>query len=146
MPLTITSFVIHGLFGYRDVHLHFPTPYKIIVGENGLGKTTIINCLYYTLSKKFDELSKIKFQSIEIHFENEVIEFTHFEIDCLIKRDDSAHSSPFYRLLEAQLRSQDIKKISALISSEANSSSVIKNVISIVKGRGITASASEDYI
>ena len=111
MPLTITNFVIHGLFGYREVLLNFSTPYKIIIGENGLGKTTIINCLYYTLSKKFDELSKIKFQSIEIHIGNEVVEFTHFEIDCLIKRDDRSLSTPFYRLLESQLRSQDLKKI-----------------------------------
>ena len=146
MPLTITSFIIHGLFGYREVLLNFSTPYKIIIGENGLGKTTIINCLYYTLSKKFDELSKIKFQSIEIHFDNEVVEFSHFEIDCLIKRDDSSLSTPFYRLLESQLRSQDLKKILELLSSDTNNSSVLKKIISIVKGRGITASASEDYI
>lgn len=146
MPLTITSFVIHNLFGYRNVHLDFSTPYKIIVGENGLGKTTIINCLYYTLSKKFEDLSKIKFQSIELYFGNEHVEFTHFEIDCLIKRDDSAHTSPFYRLLEAQLRPQDIKRITALISTEIVNPSVVKNVISIVKGRGISASASDDYI
>ena len=146
MPDTITSFIIHGLFGYRDVHLDFSNPYKIIVGENGLGKTTIINCLYYTLSKKFDELAKIKFQNIEIHFEDAIIEFSHFEIDCLIKRDDSIHISPFYRLLENQLRAQDIKKIAAMISPGVVNSTVMKNVVSIVKNRGISATASDDYI
>ena len=77
MPHIINKFIIHKLFGYRDVNMDFSNPYKIIVGENGLGKTTIINCLYYTLSKKFDELAKIKFQKIELHFDEIVIEFTH---------------------------------------------------------------------
>lgn len=39
----------------------FDDPVKILVGENGSGKTTILNCLYYTLKQKFDSLSKIRF-------------------------------------------------------------------------------------
>lgn len=71
MASQISKFIIQGLFGYRDVYLDFSRPYKILIGENGIGKTSVLNCLYYTLSQKFKELSKIKFNEIEIHFKNE---------------------------------------------------------------------------
>ena len=53
----IKTFKIQNLFGYKDVEMSFEDSYKIIVGENGTGKTTILNCLYYTLSKGFNFLS-----------------------------------------------------------------------------------------
>lgn len=146
MPHAIKSFIIKGLFRYRDVHLDFTTPYKIIVGENGLGKTTIINSLYYTLSKKFDELAKIKFRSIKINFEKTSIEFSHYEIECLINREESSRTSPFYRLLENKLRPQDIRKIIEILNEGIVNSTTIKDVISIIQQRGISASASDDFI
>jgi len=64
----IKTFKIQNLFGYKDVEMSFEDSYKIIVGENGTGKTTILNCLYYTLSKRFELLSNIRFDSITINF------------------------------------------------------------------------------
>lgn len=49
MSSLITRFQITGLFGYRDVDLNFANPYKILIGENGLGKTTVLNCFPISL-------------------------------------------------------------------------------------------------
>ena len=66
----LKSFKIIGLFGRYDVDLPFDKEVNIFIGENGLGKTTILNCLYYVLEKKYSQLENIIFQQIEISFTN----------------------------------------------------------------------------
>lgn len=64
----LKSFTIEGLFGIQDVKIPFDTAIKIIVAENGTGKTTILNALYYTLTCKFHELNSIDFKLITLEF------------------------------------------------------------------------------
>ncbi len=45
-PNSIKSFSIYGLFGTNDVHVPFDENIKILVGENGLGKTQVLDILY----------------------------------------------------------------------------------------------------
>lgn len=66
----LKHFIINGLFGRYNVALHFDKEVNIYIGENGLGKTTILNCLYYVLEKKFSQLEEVVFDSIEIKFRN----------------------------------------------------------------------------
>ena len=66
----LKHFKIHGLFGRYNVDLQFDKEVNIFIGENGLGKTTILNCLYYVLEKKFIQLEEVVFDSIEIRFRN----------------------------------------------------------------------------
>lgn len=66
----LKSFKIFGLFGRYDVELPFDKQVNVFIGENGLGKTTILNCLYYVLQKKYSQLENIHFQQIEISFQN----------------------------------------------------------------------------
>lgn len=49
----IKSFSIIGLFGRYDINLDFDKEVNIYVGENGLGKTTILKCMYCVLNKKY---------------------------------------------------------------------------------------------
>ena len=64
----IRAFSIFKLFGRYNVSLRFDKEVNIYVGENGLGKTTILNCLYAVLNKKFSLLEDIDFLKIEISF------------------------------------------------------------------------------
>lgn len=66
---------IYGLFERYDVKMPFSKIANIYIGENGMGKTTILNCIYFLLEKKFVRLTEINFKSIEIKFINE--EFPH---------------------------------------------------------------------
>lgn len=61
---------IFGLFGRYNVEIPFYKQVNIFIGENGLGKTTILNCIYFVLEKKFSELLKIQFSEIKIRFQN----------------------------------------------------------------------------
>lgn len=65
----IKSFEILGLFGYKNVVLDFQSNVKILVGENGYGKTTILNALYHLLKSEYSELLRIKFSTIQIAFD-----------------------------------------------------------------------------
>ena len=62
---------IYSLFGRYDVEIPFEKKINIYIGENGLGKTTILNCIYYILDKKFSKLLSIQFSKIEVAFKNE---------------------------------------------------------------------------
>ncbi|MBH5319030.1 AAA family ATPase [Paenibacillus sp. GSMTC-2017] len=68
--LNINRFNINKMFGWKDVNLTFDGNVKIYVGENGIGKTTILNIIYFTLTLDFEKLREIDFESIEIEFKN----------------------------------------------------------------------------
>ena len=54
----IKKFKITGLFGFRNVDINFENNVKILIGENGFGKTTVLNSLYYLLNKKIEKYQK----------------------------------------------------------------------------------------
>ena len=64
MKLTFEKFEIRGLHGYKNISLDFSNKMNIFVGENGLGKTTILNMLYYLLNGNYEELGKYNFNAI----------------------------------------------------------------------------------
>ena len=64
----IKSFTIEKLFNKYKVILPFDEPIKVLIGENGSGKTTILNALYYTLSTNFNRLKELDFDKIIIEF------------------------------------------------------------------------------
>ncbi len=81
----IKSFSVFGLFGTDDVHIPFDENVKILIGENGLGKTQVLNLFYYTLTRKFFKLSEFNFDRLELAFYNsEPIVITRNDVDELV--------------------------------------------------------------
>jgi len=79
--MNIKRYAIFGLHGDKDVQVDFEGPYKIIVAENGTGKTTVLNSLFYLLTDQFIKLSAIEFDRLILEFENKfVFELTKDEI------------------------------------------------------------------
>jgi predicted ATP-binding protein involved in virulence len=70
----LEKFSIYGLNDESDVHLKFIDNLKVIVSENGFGKTTIISLLYSFL-KNDKKINKFNFKSlsIKLHGQEEVI-------------------------------------------------------------------------
>lgn len=66
----IKSFSIKNLFGYKDIHIPFEKEALILIAENGSGKTTILNSLYYLMACKFEKLSDIEFDSMSMEFKS----------------------------------------------------------------------------
>lgn len=143
----IKTFKIQNLFGYKDVEMSFEDSYKIIVGENGTGKTTILNCLYYTLSKRFELLSNIRFDSITINFtKNRKIEFTKEEVDAYNEKEKEFQHSQFYRLLSSKIKEKNIKRFSEIVYSSADTIEKSSLVTEELQNIGFKFSSSYDYL
>ncbi|MBO1051054.1 MULTISPECIES: AAA family ATPase [Nostocales] len=82
----IKSFSVSGLFGTDDIHIPFDENIKILVGENGIGKTQVLNLFYYTLTRNFFKLGEFKFDRLVLSFnDRKSIEITKFYVDELVK-------------------------------------------------------------
>ncbi|ARU62101.1 hypothetical protein CBW65_14660 [Tumebacillus avium] len=64
----IVRIIISKLFGTDNIDINFEGYVKILISENGTGKTTILNVVYYTLTNNFEKLLEINFESVEIQF------------------------------------------------------------------------------
>ena len=62
--LFIKRFEIKELFGVYNVNIPFNENINIFVGENGLGKTTILNALNYIIQGDSESLSSIDFKDM----------------------------------------------------------------------------------
>jgi hypothetical protein len=69
LPMSLFKrFALYGLYEERDIDIPFNTDTRIIVAENGYGKTTVLNALYSLVKGDISRLSKIDFKSIELEF------------------------------------------------------------------------------
>ncbi|WP_291050590.1 MULTISPECIES: AAA family ATPase [unclassified Empedobacter] len=114
--LNIAGFKIEKLFGYLDVDLKFDEKYKILIGENGLGKTTILNALYYLLEKKFEKLNDIVFDSIELTFDSKkIIKFNKIDLEFYLNGRNKNQENRFYELLGETLKKPDLQSLNEII-------------------------------
>jgi predicted ATPase len=63
-------FRIRGMHGYKDVEIDFSGPARIVIAENGSGKTRILWALDRFLSGRLYELKAFAFEAIECKFRN----------------------------------------------------------------------------
>ena len=79
--LFIKRFEIEELFGIYNVNIPFKDNINICVGENGLGKTTILNALNYIIQGDSESLAAIDFKKMILTLGNDTkIVITHDEL------------------------------------------------------------------
>lgn len=64
----ITEINIRGFNGEFDLHIPFRGKHCILVGPNGIGKSTALQIIAHTLGRKWDLLSDHRFSEISIHW------------------------------------------------------------------------------
>lgn len=67
-PSLLKRFTLFGLNGYKTISLSTSRRVKIVAGENGAGKTSLLNALYAILAGKQAVLFKIDFERIELEW------------------------------------------------------------------------------
>jgi predicted ATPase len=144
----ITKFKINKLFGYQNIEIDFDSKYKIIVGENGLGKTTVLNCLFYVLDKRFKKLNNIAFESIEIIFSDKSkIYFTKNDLEFYIDKSKKHQGSQFYQILKNSLKKDDILILKTVIKdTKLSEQSKRLTVVNMLKKIGVNISAPSHFI
>ncbi|EJP26362.1 ATP-binding protein [Streptococcus anginosus] len=145
----ITEFKINGLNQNYDVDLIFENNKTIFIGENGIGKTTILSILYYILDLNFAELLRYSFYSIELTFEDPVpLAISKHDIREeleRLQRSEARRRSPrsqidineFVRKIEEDREfSEELKKIIASSTSNSNSYREVMNILRNKTGFG----------
>lgn len=94
----ITKFEITNLFGYQKVNLLFENNILILMGENGLGKTSILNSLYFTLTQKWRKLSKINFEGITLEIDGNEFNFSKEQLLSYLESSKRMRGSRFKNL------------------------------------------------
>ena len=103
----ISQFTIEGLFGYKSITLDFSEAIKIVTAENGTGKTTLLNALYWSLTGQLFRLQTIHFDQIHIQFQSgEKIDLVKKDISSIYQSDKESSQGTRIRrwgLTEAEL-------------------------------------------
>jgi len=77
----ITEFAIQGLYGHRDITIPIRDNQVVLVGVNGLGKTTIINLLYFFLSRQWRKISEYEFSEMSLKIESKKMTISQKDIE-----------------------------------------------------------------
>lgn len=144
----LTKFKIIKLFGYQNVEIDFDSNYKIIIGENGLGKTTVLNCLFYVLDKRFKKLNSIVFESIELIFSNKSkVSFTKNDLEFYLDKSKIHQGSQFYQILKKDLKKDDIQNLKNVIKSKKITEQERRLiVVATLKKIGVNINAPSQFI
>ena len=67
----VKSFELVGLHGYKNIRLDFREQAKIVIAENGAGKTIFLSALNSFLTSNFLKLSSLNFERVECEIEGE---------------------------------------------------------------------------
>ncbi len=95
--MELHSMKITGFFGRKEpVFLKFKDNKLIFVGENGLGKSTIMKILCYALTCQFEELKEYIFDKIIIKINNRTITIKRDELLATKEEYDDIEFSHFY--------------------------------------------------
>lgn len=108
--LLLEEFSINALNGESNVNLKFIDNKKILVSENGNGKTTIISIFYYFL-RKDNKVRKFDFESLCLKFEGKDKIVYNKEVISLLFGDD------FISAFDYVANSININKISGFFNS-----------------------------
>jgi energy-coupling factor transporter ATP-binding protein EcfA2 len=82
-----TKFEIKGLFGSRDVTLPIEGDALILVGPNGIGKSSVANIFYFFVSRQWSRLAEYDFSEVAIWFGADEVRAARADITGLSQLD-----------------------------------------------------------
>lgn len=101
--INISRFRINGLHGTRNVDLEIDGNQLVLVGSNGLGKTTVLTLFYLFLSRQWIRLAELPFESLELVMNSQPIRLTKVELaEAISLRHDA--QTDFWRHLPLSIR------------------------------------------
>jgi ABC-type dipeptide/oligopeptide/nickel transport system ATPase subunit len=92
MAALLTRFRVENLHGRRTISVPIEQNRLILVGENGTGKSTVANLLYYLLTQQWRRIKDYKFDALELSVSDAAIRLTHDEVETLASRHTASFS------------------------------------------------------
>lgn len=127
MP-NLVSFKIQGCNRAKDIEIHIHNNMKILVSDNGAGKTTILKALYYVMSFQISKLLEILFERIFLAFDDGSVVYIdrHDLILSEVLHKSKSVSERLYTLASSRART---KEIFSMISEEIKDKPMHKDVL-----------------
>lgn len=104
MPEQLTRFKVVGLHKRLTFDIPIVDNCLILVGENGLGKTTILRLLYCILSGKWSQLPTYNFHEITLDIGGRSFTISRQDLDSIVQEDVEVRMSPAVRRRFGQLK------------------------------------------
>lgn len=132
--MKLKLFEINNLFNQFNVRLPLNEKVNIFLGENGMGKTTILNCLYYVLSGNVERLNNIIFDDISLTFiDGERLCINHNDLSSYV--EDYMYDNPPYRRRRVRFESlfslKELEIINKLIEEGSNEDELKKYYLKV---------------
>jgi len=86
MPGHLTRFRIEDLHNSRTVDIPIIDNNLVLVGENGTGKSTVANFIYFFLTTQWSRMLEYKFKSVFAVIDSKEYEFSRIELTHLARR------------------------------------------------------------
>ena len=97
---SITRFEIKKLHGVKNIDLKLVDNTLILVGENGAGKSTVLQLFYYLLSGQWNSMAKYQFESVSLTIENKKYTLLYTDIEKTLRNIDPRHLNRLPRLVK----------------------------------------------
>jgi ABC-type cobalamin/Fe3+-siderophores transport system ATPase subunit len=103
----ITEFFVSRLHDHRSVRMTIADNKLVLVGENGTGKTTIINLLYYFLSCQWGRIAAYRFNTVGAVINGEEVTVARSAIEAALSRQERSYPRARLGIIRRQLLDMD---------------------------------------
>ena len=118
--IRLKSFTIRRLNNEYDVRIPFVDNRLVLVGDNGQGKSTIVNLLYLFLTRQWKRMITYSFESLELRINTsdllltraELLGFLELEDEAYARKHLSSRSAFIFRRLLIEQGPQAIERLS----------------------------------
>lgn len=93
MSLDLKRFSVIGLHGKFDIDIPINDNKLILVGVNGLGKTTVVNLLYFLLTTQWSNLLEFEFTALELELNGTPLRIARDEILAKLKLSERSEKT-----------------------------------------------------
>lgn len=115
MPTALTQFQIEGLHGRKQtIDIPIRDNRLVLVGENGTGKSTVANLLYYVLTQQWRRVVEYGFASLQVNTSDSVVRLAHDDVEALA----ASQSGPLNAAIRFKYPHALVREVSKMISQE----------------------------
>ena len=85
----LREFELLGLHGYKNLSIKCDDNVAIVLAENGVGKTTLLNVLYALLSGRISRVNGVDFKEAILRFDNDIVIFNKESAVKILNRESA---------------------------------------------------------
>ncbi len=119
----LTRFCIEGLHNIRTIDIPITDNKLVLVGENGMGKSTVANFIYFFLTMQWSRILDYKFKSVSAEIDSINYNLSRDDVNKLARKQNFTNER-YRRRLPISI----YKKVKELVEKKYNDNKIIKQI------------------